>query len=248
MYSSLAYQKLNMTPSHYTDRRQRVNAVVIHYTASVVREAQDVVNYWQSNDPYSSSNYIIDVAGRISAVVDETKRPYTTGSWGKGEDDVDDRAITIECSCDNDKTYTVSGNTINSLINLLVDIGFRYGIYWKYTGDKTGNVHAHRWYQATPCPGDYLLGKFPMIVDMANFHLYKKEESSIDERLQDLEDVVETHTAPRYNSLDDIPEWARPEIKWLIDHHWLKGSDQGLQLSWDMLRTMVIMVRTEWDK
>ena len=45
-----------------------------------------------------------------------------------------------------------------------------------------------------------------------------------------------------YNYIDDnMPEWARPTIKKLVDKGWLKGNDNGeLELSDDMLRIFVV--------
>ena len=243
MFSDLIYQQIPMSESHFTLRRSKVDSVVIHYTAAIVKDAKDVVAWWQQNDPYTSATYIIDVMGRISGVIPEELRPYTTGSYGMGADDIDDHAITIEVSTDQKDSDHVSGLSIDALTKLLADIGERYGIYWKFTGDKTGNVHAHRWYQSTPCPGDYLFGKFDLIVDIANYIQYKKEEqkvSEFDERLT----ALEAHTLPAYHSLDDVPEYWKPEVSWCIENGYLKGDPSGdLNLSYDELRSLVVAAR-----
>ena len=242
MFSDLIYQKCPMSESHFTLRRSRVDSVVIHYTAAVVNDAKDVVAWWQQNDPYTSATYIIDVMGRISGVIPEQARPYTTGSYGL-VNDIDDHAITIEVSTDLKDSDHVSGLAIDALTKLLADIGERYGIYWRFTGDITGNVHAHRWYQYTPCPGDYLFGKFDLIVDIANYMIYKKEEmklSEIDDRLE----ALEAHTLPAYHSLEDVPDYWKPEVRWCIEHGFLKGDSNGdLNLSYDELRSLVIAAR-----
>lgn len=246
MFSDLIYDRALISMSHYMARTERVSAVVIHYTASIVKEASEVVRYWEQNDRYSSSNYIIDVMGRITGVVPEELRPFTTGSFGKGKDDIDNRAITIECSCDS-SSYTVSGATIDALCKLMGDIGSRYGIWWRFTGDKSGNVHAHKWYQATPCPGEYLYSKFPLITDMANYIIYKKEEMNVSE-IEDRLSVLEGHTLPTMETLEDVPEWGKEEIAWLIRNGFLKGDDKGLGLSYDMLRGLVIGTRAIRDR
>lgn len=243
MFSNLIYQTCSMSSTHSAKRTLLVNAVVIHYTASVVSNARDVVAWWQQNDPYTSATYIIDVMGRITGVIPEEMRPYTTGSYGKGPDDIDNRAITIEVSTDAPSSDHVSGNSIDALTKLLADIGERYGIYWKFTRNKTGNVHAHRWYQNTPCPGDYLFGKFDVIVDIANFMIYKKEEMKMQE-INDRLDTLESHTLPVYHSLEDIPDYWQPEVKWMIENGFLKGDGQGdLNLSYDELRSLVVAAR-----
>ena len=255
MYSKLVYQIRPMTASHMDYRTRTVDSIVIHYTATVVINGADVVKYWQDTNNYTSANYIIDVYGRITGVIPEERRPYTTGSFGLGVRDIDDHAITVECSCDDAINLTVGRDTINALADLMADIGQRYKIKWKFTGNENGNIHAHRWYQATPCPGDYLYSILPNIEVLANLKM--KGDDKMEERIAQLEKRVDAlgglvddldvltsrHIKPVFNSLDEIPVWARPEIKWLMDKGYLKGDPSGLQLSMDLLRCLVILVR-----
>lgn len=270
MFSPLSYQSLPMTYTHYTTRTQKVSAVVIHYTASIVKEARDTVRYWENSNPYTSSNYIIDVYGRITSVVPEERRAYTSSSWGLGNRDIDDRAITIECSCNyippdinRQDLYTESEETINACVELLADIASRWGIdHWVFVDDPSGqygNIHAHRWYANTPCPGDVLYSKLPEIAFRANKILEDNKPMTIEERkefdelkatvdklattVDTLATILNTHTVVRYNTLDDIPEWGRTEISWLLGNGYLKGTDAGLQLNYDMLRELIIMAR-----
>lgn len=244
MFSELIYQTCLMTPGHYMSRTQRVKAVVIHYAAAVVQNAEKVVSWWETKD-YTSANYIIDVEGRITGVVPEELRPFTSGSFGLGLRDIDDRAITIECSCAETVNYSVSKKTLEALYCLMADIGHRYDIWWRFTGDEDGNVHAHKWYQATPCPGAWLYSRFPQITDMANHYRHEEEESmGMEKRVSTLEE----HTLPIFNSLNECPEWAKQEIGWLMGKGYLKGTEKGLELSWDELRTMVILARALMNK
>ena len=64
-----------------------------------------------------------------------------------------------------------------------------------------------------------------------------------DDRLDDIDLFLSNHVRPVFNSLDDMPMWAKPEIKWLIDKGYIKGNLQGLNLSVDMVRLLVILVR-----
>lgn len=249
MYSKLATQFCPMSESHYTGRSRQISAVVVHYTATVVRDAKQTVDWWEQNNPYTSANYIIDVLGDITGVVPEEFRPYTTGSYGKGARDIDDRAITIECSCDNTNTYTVSGNTIGALCRLLADIGRRYKIIWNFTGNENGNIHAHRWYEATPCPGDYLYDKLELIASMSNYLMREVDpvlEQRIDDMdmlLQDHDMLLRKHTYPSFNKIEDMPEWAQQDMQFLVDIGILKGTDNGLQLSMDLMRSLCFLSR-----
>ena len=50
--------------------------------------------------------------------------------------------------------------------------------------------------------------------------------------------------SPRYATIDDVPGWAREETQRLIDHGVLAGTTDGkLDLSLDMLRTMIVCQR-----
>lgn len=46
-----------------------------------------------------------------------------------------------------------------------------------------------------------------------------------------------------YKTLDDIPEWGYDTIKKLVDKGFLKGDGDGLNISYDLLRTLVILDR-----
>lgn len=47
----------------------------------------------------------------------------------------------------------------------------------------------------------------------------------------------------RYQSIEDVPEWARAETQELINLGGLRGNDKGLDVTDDMLRTMIVNLR-----
>ena len=47
----------------------------------------------------------------------------------------------------------------------------------------------------------------------------------------------------RYNTVDECPDWARETIQKLVDKKYLDGTGKGLDLSYDMVRTLVILDR-----
>ena len=48
---------------------------------------------------------------------------------------------------------------------------------------------------------------------------------------------------PRYNSVQECPEWARKTIQKLVNKCYLNGNGEGLNLSEDMIRLLVILDR-----
>lgn len=46
-----------------------------------------------------------------------------------------------------------------------------------------------------------------------------------------------------YNTIEEVPEWGKDTIKMLVDKGYLKGTGEGLELSYDLLRALVILDR-----
>ena len=254
MYSKLAYQYIPMSDTHHWYRTRAVSAVVIHHTACIVQESRYVVQAWENSNPYTSSNYIIDVKGRITAVIPEELRPYTSSSWGLGDRDIDDRAITIECSNDDTSDWSLSEETFQALIKLLADIGERYNIHWSYTGDESGNIHAHRWYGATGCPGDWLYARFRMVSVLANEAMKKDDDNNDDGGNDDNMTPEEFYQAwteawkefRKTLQDNDSHEWSQDAREWAIDNGIVLGAGQDADgrdiYSWEDLVTREQMV------
>lgn len=71
--------------------------------------------------------------------------------------------------------------------------------------------------------------------------------------LPDPEDIdvskYEEEIEVRYQTIDDIPSWGKETIQKLVDKEILKGNENGLDLSADMLRMLVILDRAKtFDK
>lgn len=166
----MSYSKLveyvRLSPNCSKPRNKKVNAIVIHHMAGNAT-VEAVGALFADKARQASSNYGIGTDGRIACYVEEENRAWTSGNAG-----IDNRAITIEvANCSGDPDWKVSDQALESLIVLCVDICKRYGFKLNYTGDKNGNLHMHKWYQATGCPGPYLGSKFPYIAEEVNRRL-----------------------------------------------------------------------------
>ncbi|MDO5389416.1 MAG: M15 family metallopeptidase [Clostridia bacterium] len=53
-------------------------------------------------------------------------------------------------------------------------------------------------------------------------------------------DMVYKYADKVYNTVEEVPEWGRDTVKKLIDKGALKGSEKGLDLSYTLLRLLVI--------
>jgi imidazolonepropionase-like amidohydrolase len=70
-----------------------------------------------------------------------------------------------------------------------------------------------------------------------------KEMVSTKDTIEDLEGriaVVDERTGVRYRYINEVPEWARPTIKKLLNKKFLKGEDGNLALTYDLVRGFVV--------
>ena len=151
---------------NYSDRQGNgVSRIIIHHMAGNL-SLEALGRIMESRE--SSATYGIDVNGNIGQYVDEAYRPWTSSSW-----EADKCAVTIEVANNSGAPdWTVSDASMNALIELCIDICRRNGITrLNYTGDKSGNLHMHKWYASTACPGPYLESKFAYIVEEVNKRL-----------------------------------------------------------------------------
>lgn len=86
-------------------------------------------------------------------------------------------------------------------------------------------VYGHICVTATSCPGQINWQRWRRIV--------------LESRLIN-NDMEEVETEMRYNTINEVPTWARDTIQKLIDKGLLQGDDGNLNLSEDMIRMFVI--------
>lgn len=159
-----------ISPNRHSPRNHAIDTITIH---CVVGQAsvEALGNLFANPGRQASSNYGVGFDGRIGMYCPEGDR-----SWCSSSPANDHRAITIEVASDNFPPYAVNDVALNSLINLVADICKRNGIkklLWENNSALIGNISRqnmtlHRWFAATECPGDYLIGKHPYIVQKVN--------------------------------------------------------------------------------
>lgn len=156
------YTKLS--PNCTKPRKNKITKIVIHHMAGNLT-VEACGNVFANTSRQASSNYGIGTDGRVGMYVEECNR-----AWTSGNATVDNQAITIEVANDTiGGNWHVSDKALTKTIELCADICKRNNIERLiFTGDKNGNLVAHRYYQATACPGEYLYSKFPYIADEVN--------------------------------------------------------------------------------
>lgn len=220
-YSNSKLATLTEFSPHYNYRAGDISKITVHHAAAVT-SAKKLLNYFATQSARCSANYVIGNDGQIGLCVPEKCRAWTSGSAAN-----DNMAVTIEVSnCDGPPDWPVSDAAWASLVKLCVDVCRRNRIRkLEYTGGPSGSLTLHRFFAATECPGPYLTIRMPGLAELVNEQL----------------DPV------RYQTVDELPQWAKPTVERLLTTDALQGTETGLDLSMDMLRTLVIVERMVRD-
>lgn len=167
MSNSTLVDYTRLSPN-YSAGRVNITKIAVHYVAGPCT-IYTVGDIFANPNREASSNYCVDLEGRVGLYVSEHNRSWCTSSrWA------DERAITIEVSNYADGSVSAAG--WSKLVELMVDICRRNGISdFRYTGTRDGQLLAHRWFANTDCPGDWLYQRFPQLAETVNGILHDGE-------------------------------------------------------------------------
>lgn len=178
MSNSKLVNYIRLSPNCTKPRNNSIKKITIHMVAG--NASVETLGYiFEKKTRKASSNYGIGSDGRVGMYVEEANR-----SWCSGSRENDHQAITIEVANDSGAPeWHVSDKAMKKLIALCVDICKRNGIEkLNFTGDKSGNLTMHKYFQDTSCPGQYLESKFPYIANEVNKALGVADESKPTEK------------------------------------------------------------------
>lgn len=222
--SLVSYVKISPNKNN---RNHKIDTVTIHCTAGQCT-IESLGNLFYKTSVQASSNYGIDLNGKIGMFVEEHQR-----SWCSSNRSNDNRAITIEVSSDNFHPYKVSDKAYNSLIDLLVDICLRNDIeklVWSF--DKKERVNhlngcnmtVHRDFANKECPGDYLYNLHPTIVKEVNKRL-EDERMNIDKFLNE---ITEEQLLKLYKKLDAVLAKRSLPLSWDAEKELKEAVELGI--------------------
>jgi N-acetyl-anhydromuramyl-L-alanine amidase AmpD len=174
MSNSSLVTHINLSPNYSVVENKQNKKITIHHMAGNL-SVETCGRIFANKSRGASSNYGVDSKGRIGMYVEEKHR-----SWCSSSRSNDIQAITIEVANDSKgPQWHVSDKALAALIDLCTDICKRNGIKeLKYTGDASGNLTKHEYFDNTNCPGPYLGGKFPYIAAEVNKRLASSQSSS----------------------------------------------------------------------
>ena len=207
-------------------RTQPVRYIVMHYTANNGDTAKNNCDYYHRvGGLQASAHYFCDEHGAMQSVR-ECDTAWHCGARAYWHPECRNaNSIGIEmCSRKRaDGSYYIKPETVANAAALAREIMQRYGI-------DTDHVLRHYDVTGKRCP-------MPWVDDPAQWTAFKDmltpKNTTTDE--EDEDDMV------RYNTIDDVPDWAQDTVRMLMDAGALQGDEHGcIDLSRDMIRGMVI--------
>ncbi|MBR2633945.1 MAG: N-acetylmuramoyl-L-alanine amidase [Clostridia bacterium] len=160
--SMLVSEYFPAASENYTKGREqrKIRAVTVHHMAARWT-AKRLGEMFQNPSRKASSHYGIGYKGEVAQYVSERDTAWTNGNIESNRE-----SVTIECANESaGAPWPVSEATLERLVALLADIALRNGLGFLVKGE---NLTWHRMFDATACPGEYLLGKMDEIVRRAN--------------------------------------------------------------------------------
>jgi hypothetical protein len=213
--------------------RSYTDMIVIHHTGcnDIDASAQEIHN-WHLNNGWAGIgyHYVIRKNGNI-----ERGRPeWAIGSHAYGENS---HTIGIHLSGDFEQANPTS-QQIEECAMLIADICERYSI-----PINRNTIVGHGELMATSCPGANLQSLLNDGTITGKAVWYYNQNNTID----DIEITTPTdggnqggRCMERFNTINSIPDWAKPTIQKMIDKNLLNGNGESLDLSLDMIRIFVI--------
>ena len=217
---------------------RKIDYIAIHYTAGTVSTrgaAENTAAYFASRNAKGSADFIVD----DETVVQYNPDPENRYCWAVGDKNLrpcrlykvarNDNTVSIEiCSRNttgqvraaNDLSWKLTDAAVENALELTAWLMERYGV-------PLENVVRHYDISGKLCPGVY--GWNP--------------DSGSEDAWAAFKERLEEASMQRYNKLAEMPDWAKPTVQKLMDKGYLAGTGEGLNLSEDMVRLLVILDR-----
>lgn len=211
------------TDNYSTGRTQPVQYIVMHYTANNGDTAKNNCDYYHRvGGLQASAHYFVDEHSVMQSVHEDDTAWHCGARAYWHPECRNANSIGIEmCSRKRaDGSYYIKPETVANAAALAKDIMQRYGI-------NTDHVLRHYDVTGKRCP-------MPWVDDPAQWTAFKDMLKQNDNDEED-DDMV------RYNTIEEVPSWARDTVRALVDAGALGGVGGGnLDLSMDMIRGLVV--------
>jgi hypothetical protein len=197
--------------------------------AGALQHGKYLQNLENSDSEYKSWHITVD-SGLIVQHLPLTEQGWHAGDGASGYGNI----CTIGIEIAENKDYNLAESNGIQVINALM----------RHYGFSADNVQPHRRYSSTRklCPRRILLSQDTWEEDWQAFqrrHLgegFHLLEIGSEKQMLQKDEILNVV----YKSLDDVPLWGRAVVEKLIHKGYLKGGGESLELTYEMLRILVI--------
>ena len=216
---------------NYSTRKEKIKYIVVHDTGnrSAGSNAKAHYNYFNGGDRGSSADIFVDDAS--SWYVNDYKKYYT---WhcgdGKGRYGItNSNSIGVEMCINLDSNYnTALKNTMQVVKELMQELNI-----------PKSRVVRHYDASRKNCPQSMNNGDWKTWKEFKQ--MLSESEGLTVTQYEELKAEIKNLNPVVYNYIDNnMPDWAKPTIKKLVNKGILKGNENGLNLTEDLMRILVI--------
>lgn len=222
----------SLSERSYTDQ------IVIHHTGcNDIDASAEQIHGWHLNNGWAGIGYHYVI--RKDGTIERGRPEWAMGSHAYGENS---HTIGIHLSGDFEQAQPTS-QQIEKCAMLIADIADRYGL-----PINRETVVGHGELMSTDCPGTNLQALLDDGTITGKAVWYYNQANDVADCAPNNDSVVIEkdggnqggRSMERFNTVDSLPEWAKPTIQKMIDKGLLNGNGNSLDLSLDMLRVFVI--------
>lgn len=212
--------------------REDTDMIVIHHTGGTDIDASaEQIDGWHKNQDWVGIGYHFVI--RKNGTIERGRPEWAVGSHAYGENW---HTLGIHLSGAMDKVQPTDAQ-IESCAHLVAYLCDEYEI----PIDREHIVGHREVNDDTSCPGENLFAKMDLIVSKAAWYAKQDGEAKEKEWKEDMEEIKKEIT--RYNTIEELPEYAKPTIQKLVDKKLLSGDGKSINLSADMIRVFVVLDR-----
>ena len=200
-------------------RKQNIQYIVVHYTANNGDTAQGNGNYFSQANRNASAHYFVDESNIVQSVKDIDTAWHCGAKSYKHLKCRNDNSIGVEMCSEKDQNgqYYINQATQNTAVELIKILMEKYSI-------PIENVIRHYDVTGKICPE-------PFVRNLVQWLDFKKKLSENDKKEE--KEMI-------YNTIEEVPKWAKPTIEKLVKKKALVGNEKGeLMLTYAMLRIYV---------
>lgn len=196
-------------------RAKKVKYIVVHYTAGNGDTARNNGIYFQRNEVGASAHWFVDETMAVASVPEQFIAWHCGGANYVHPECRNSNSIGVElCSRrDKDGEYYFLPETLDNAVILIRELMEKYNV-------PPERVIRHYDVTGKICPAPF-----------------------VGTGIEDWKEFKEEIAMKRYNTVQELPTWARPTVQKLIDKGFLNGTDTGLDLTHDNVRMLVILDR-----